>query len=71
MQVNRITALIMRRPSVANYSITVTYIDKDGTEHQVQAPIGKNLLEVAHDNEIDLEGVMIRVRFSMVFKLRV
>jgi ferredoxin-2, mitochondrial len=37
--------------------ISVTYIDKDGSEHSVSAPVGKNLLEVAHDNEIDLEGV--------------
>ena len=22
----------------------------------MQAPVGKNLLEVAHDNEVDLEG---------------
>lgn len=37
-------------------SISVTFIDKEDKEHTVQAPIGKNLLEVAHDNEIDLEG---------------
>ncbi|KAJ9524067.1 hypothetical protein QJQ45_022574 [Haematococcus lacustris] len=36
--------------------ISVTFIDKDGLEHNVPAPIGKNLLEVAHDNEVDLEG---------------
>ena len=37
-------------------SITVTYVDKDGKDHTVLAPIGKNLLELAHENEIDLEG---------------
>lgn len=36
--------------------ITITYIDKEGKEHTVSAPVGKNLLEIAHDNEIDLEG---------------
>ena len=34
----------------------MTFIDKEGKEHLVNAPIGKNLLEVAHENEIDLEG---------------
>eukprot|EP00238_Polyblepharides_amylifera_P003451 CAMPEP_0196572282 /NCGR_PEP_ID=MMETSP1081-20130531/2366_1 /TAXON_ID=36882 /ORGANISM="Pyramimonas amylifera, Strain CCMP720" /LENGTH=164 /DNA_ID=CAMNT_0041889555 /DNA_START=269 /DNA_END=763 /DNA_ORIENTATION=+ len=37
--------------------ISVTFIEADGvTEKTVQAPIGQNLLEVAHDNEIELEG---------------
>ncbi len=37
-------------------AITVTFVDKDGNDVVVQAPIGKSLLEVAHDNEIELEG---------------
>ena len=37
-------------------SITLTYVDKEGKEHTVTAPVGKNLMEIAHDNEIDLEG---------------
>lgn len=37
--------------------ITVTFhCEKDGSEHTVQAPIGKSLLEVAHANDIELEG---------------
>eukprot|EP00197_Chlamydomonas_leiostraca_P002095 CAMPEP_0202858482 /NCGR_PEP_ID=MMETSP1391-20130828/997_1 /ASSEMBLY_ACC=CAM_ASM_000867 /TAXON_ID=1034604 /ORGANISM="Chlamydomonas leiostraca, Strain SAG 11-49" /LENGTH=203 /DNA_ID=CAMNT_0049537405 /DNA_START=21 /DNA_END=632 /DNA_ORIENTATION=+ len=42
--------------STSGETITITYIDKENKEHTVQAPLGKNLLEVAHDNEIDLEG---------------
>jgi ferredoxin len=30
--------------------------DKDGSVTTVQAPIGESLLEVAHHNDIDLEG---------------
>lgn len=37
-------------------SISVTFVDKEGKDHTVAATVGKNLLEVAHDNEIDLEG---------------
>lgn len=36
--------------------------EKDGTSHTVQAPIGKSLLEVAHDNEIELEGERERLQ---------
>mmetsp|Transcript_7059 Transcript_7059/g.8112 ORF Transcript_7059/g.8112 Transcript_7059/m.8112 type:complete len:180 (-) Transcript_7059:223-762(-) len=36
-------------------SITVTFVDCDG-EHTVSAPIGHSLLEVAHRNEVELEG---------------
>lgn len=36
--------------------MTITYCDPDGTEHPVEAEIGKHLLDVAHDNNIELEG---------------
>lgn len=38
-------------------TINVTYTDeKDGSVKTVKAPIGENLMEVAHRNDIDLEG---------------
>eukprot|EP00879_Flechtneria_rotunda_P023544 GHRR01024907.1.p1 GENE.GHRR01024907.1~~GHRR01024907.1.p1 ORF type:complete len:186 (+),score=52.32 GHRR01024907.1:519-1076(+) len=38
-------------------TIHVTFVtEKDGKEVTVKAPIGKHLLEVAHDNDIELEG---------------
>lgn len=37
--------------------IQVTFFDeKDGSETTVAVPLGENLLEAAHNNEIDLEG---------------
>jgi hypothetical protein len=37
--------------------ITVTFKDdKDGTVKTVQAPMGKSILEVAHENDVELEG---------------
>ncbi len=30
--------------------------DKDGTEKVVNAPVGLSILEIAHQNDIDLEG---------------
>ena len=37
-------------------AIPLTVIDRDGKEHAILAPPGKSLLEVAHANDIDLEG---------------
>lgn len=34
----------------------MTFIDKDGTRHEVEAPEGLSVLEIAHRNKIDLEG---------------
>lgn len=34
----------------------VTFIEPDGTRREVDAPVGLSLLEIAHDNDIDIEG---------------
>lgn len=34
----------------------LTFIDRDGNHHVVDAPIGLSVLEIAHRNQIDLEG---------------
>lgn len=36
--------------------IEVTFVEKDGGDRKVKANLGQSLLEVAHENEIDLEG---------------
>ena len=36
--------------------ISVRFIDRDGANYDVNAPIGSTLLEVAHKEDIDLEG---------------
>lgn len=36
--------------------MNVTFVDKDGERITVRAPVGENLLEVAHANNVDLEG---------------
>lgn len=45
-----------KTPKTPKNSISVTFVDKDGTETTVRAPLGKSLLEVAHDNDVELEG---------------
>src|SRR5947209_16878835 len=34
----------------------MTFIERDGTRREVEAPLGLSLLEIAHKNDIDLEG---------------
>ena len=34
----------------------MTFVDPDGTRHEVDAPVGLSVLEIAHKNGIDLEG---------------
>ncbi|MGE5201576.1 MAG: ferredoxin family 2Fe-2S iron-sulfur cluster binding protein [Acidobacteriota bacterium] len=34
----------------------MTFIERDGTRKEVEAPLGLSVLEIAHRNGIDLEG---------------
>jgi ferredoxin, 2Fe-2S len=34
----------------------MTFVEPNGTRHEVDAPIGLSVLEIAHSNNIDLEG---------------
>ncbi len=34
----------------------MTFIDRDNTARRVDAPLGHSLLEIAHANDIDVEG---------------
>jgi 2Fe-2S ferredoxin len=34
----------------------MTFIETDGTRREVEAPLGLSVLEIAHRNDIDLEG---------------
>lgn len=36
--------------------VRITYIEADGTEKTVDAELGQHLLQIAHDNDIELEG---------------
>ena len=34
----------------------MTFIERDGTGREVEAPLGLSVLEIAHRNKIDIEG---------------
>ena len=42
-------------------------MDPCGEEHQVEAEIGKHLLDVAHENNIDLEGELLSTFVLRIF----
>ena len=35
---------------------TMTFIERDGTRREVDAPLGLSVLEIAHKHDIDVEG---------------
>merc|ERR1719189_2231166 len=45
-----------RRQFCAKQTVKTVWILKDGSEQIIEAEVGKSLLDVAHANEIDLEG---------------
>jgi hypothetical protein len=51
------SALLSSEPA----TVPITYIEADGTERIVQAKIGSNLLDTAHDNGVELEGTKVLV----------
>jgi hypothetical protein len=42
-------------------TVTITYVDPTGDEHPVEAEVGQHLLDVAHANNIELEGMKWRL----------
>ena len=34
----------------------MTFVAPDGTHREVEAPVGHTILQIAHDNDIDIEG---------------
>jgi 2Fe-2S ferredoxin len=34
----------------------MTFIERDGTQREVEAPLGLSVLEIAHRNDVDIEG---------------
>jgi ferredoxin-2, mitochondrial len=49
-------ATVTNDTSIRICTVPITFIESDGKERLVQAEIGKHLLDVAHDNHVDLEG---------------
>lgn len=43
-------------PRKESGKVNMTFVEDDGTEIKVEAEVGATLLEVAHENDIELEG---------------
>ncbi|XP_002984046.2 adrenodoxin-like protein 2, mitochondrial [Selaginella moellendorffii] len=57
---SRLRSRAFSSPSAASEQdkpkISVTFVDKNGSEKSIQVPVGMSMLEAAHENEIELEG---------------
>jgi ferredoxin len=42
--------------STQEKKISVTFVNKDGSEKTIIVPVGMSMLEAAHENDIELEG---------------
>lgn len=51
-----IAILLINRYIFSCLSVTITYEDRDGDMQSVNAKCGDTLLDVAKNNDIDLEG---------------
>ena len=40
------------------HRISVTFVNKDGSEKTISVPVGMSMLEAAHENDIELEGTI-------------
>lgn len=45
-----------RSVSASFFRVTINFIDRDGDKMTVNAKVGDSLLDVAKDNDVDLEG---------------
>lgn len=53
---NRIAKRPYASTTIAFKTVSVTYVEPDGTSKTVDAEVGDDLMTVAHDNDIELEG---------------
>jgi hypothetical protein len=48
--------VISNQAVIRQKTVPIVFVESDGTEKEVMAEIGKNLLDVAHGNNVELEG---------------
>lgn len=53
---NNVPLCIIHLGPAKSKAVEITYVEPNGDERVVQAEVGKNLLDIAHDNNIELEG---------------
>eukprot|EP00532_Pseudo-nitzschia_australis_P001521 CAMPEP_0168191868 /NCGR_PEP_ID=MMETSP0139_2-20121125/17745_1 /TAXON_ID=44445 /ORGANISM="Pseudo-nitzschia australis, Strain 10249 10 AB" /LENGTH=165 /DNA_ID=CAMNT_0008115071 /DNA_START=114 /DNA_END=611 /DNA_ORIENTATION=+ len=53
---NRIAKRPYASTTLAFKTVSITYVEPDGTSKTVDAEVGDDLMTVAHDNDIELEG---------------
>ena len=49
--------------------VKIIFVEKDGKERRVEGPVGTDLLHLAHENDIDLEGRINANKFNCPYLL--
>lgn len=44
----------------------MTFFDKDGEETHIKVPVGMSMLEAAHENDIELEGKLVKSKYYFI-----
>lgn len=61
-----------RKSATGDSTVSITYVEPDGKETTVEASLGEHLLDVAHANNIELEGTFVCVPVGAIgVKLRI
>ena len=56
MKSMRCVAPAIDRHMLTRCRLWVTFIDKEGMEHKIAVSKGDNLLDIAQDNDLEMEG---------------
>ena len=59
----------LERELISVARINVTFIDKEGDEHNFQVAQGDNLLDIAQSEDLEMEGGQIRARPAISIQL--
>ena len=51
-------------PADSPETVSIVYVEADGTERAVEAEVGMNLMDVAHANNVELEGTCEKMQQS-------
>ncbi|CAN0535372.1 unnamed protein product, partial [Scytosiphon promiscuus] len=55
LQMDEKTLMYCTGARKASEKVNMTFVEDDGTEIKVEAELGTTLLEVAHENDVELE----------------
>lgn len=50
------------------FIVHFTFIEADGEVKKVNGKIGESVMQIAHDNDVELEGISIQYNYIYIYK---